>query len=206
MKKIISFIFILWFSSFNLYSQDGVDSILCDFKIVDNQIICSGYLFTKCPHEFLKESQYRTLVQANEGEEKTEVINFKKIEKDSFLKNKSEKEIILFKNDFRAEKINVVNNLKLKMADLSNYIKLTFLKEGEKISVTVGVVDPKKSTVYLELPKDEKNQQIIFLNETQITMSCEKINKRIFGDLNAEKEAVKKYSEKFYKDSSAKSE
>ncbi len=92
------------------------------------------------------------------------------------------------------------------MADLSNYIKLTFLKEGEKISVTVGVVDPKKSTVYLELPKDEKNQQIIFLNETQITMSCEKINKRIFGDLNAEKEAVKKYSEKFYKDSSAKSE
>jgi len=197
MQVFFGYFFIFSLLTLNGYSQDGIENLFCDFKIVDNQVDCSRFLFSECPQQILQESRYNIVLQIHDGEEKNEIINFKKLENDSSGKSNKDKTVVLFKNDFRAEKIKTMNNLKLNISDLPEYMKVSFQKEGNKVLVPIEVFGTNKFKINLEFPKDEKKPQIVFVDRTQVIVNCEKINQRIFGDLTAEKEAIRRYSEKF---------
>jgi hypothetical protein len=174
------------------------DYIKCDLKISDNTVKCP--LFRTCPEKELRESTTTLHILLNEGFDEQGKIAMKKVLLHPGSKKQDKNKIILFKDDNRDKKVMEKEVVDMVVYDIESGINYTASKSGN--SARLNFKTPNYTfNMSLHGSNAELSTYLLF-NENTVLLSCKKMDKEIFDDLQNEKEAL----DNFYKEkSSAKS-
>ncbi|HXH73635.1 MAG TPA: hypothetical protein VNJ08_01620 [Bacteriovoracaceae bacterium] len=176
----------LAFSTSSVFAQDYLN---CGLKIADNKIDCP--FFGSCPQEVLKESKSQLFLELNEGDTLEGKIAFKKVLLFPGTSKEKKNKVTIFKSDLRTEMLKSEKKVDLVAYDTQNNIDYTARKVGNTLSVSF------KSAVYtlsIDLEGNGKYQDYILTSENAVSVICERLNKEVYEEFKAKKEAIDSYN------------
>jgi hypothetical protein len=169
------------FISSSAFAQDYLN---CSLKIKDNEVDCP--FLRSCPQEILENSRSQLIVEVHEGETVTGEIKFKRVLLHPGSKKEKDNKIVLFKEDNRLERLDK-KDVPFTSYDLKSGINYSVHKSGSNLDIQLN------SSVYqlnINLSGNAKYQDYILTSDNAIIVSCEKMNKDTYEDLQARKEAI----------------
>lgn len=168
------------------------DYIKCDLKISDNTVKCP--IFRTCPEKELRESTKTLHILLNEGFDEQGKIALKKVLLHPGTKKQDKNKIILFKDDNRDKKVMDKQLVDMVVYDIESGINYSASKTGNLARLNFKTPNY-TFNMSLQGTNAELNTYLLF-NENTVLLSCKKMNKEIYDDLQNEKEAL----DNFYKE------
>jgi len=175
-------------ASSKVTSEKIYEYLRCNFKIADNKIICP--LIGFCRQRELIKSEHLLLINIRNEETINGKVNFKKVVVKPGTKAQENNQIIIFNDDYRAERAINYKNADFAIIYLKSGISYKFLNNGQNIID----VELKTNTSYLTFRlSDDEVQDFIASENNSISVSCKKINKDIYEDLYTERHTLSNY-------------
>ncbi len=187
MKKLFFFTFL---SALTFNSAFAQDYLSCNLKISDNKIDCP--FFGACPQKELKESKSQLIVEVHEGETKKGKVQLKKVLVKPGTEDENDNKIIVFKDDQRPEKIKVEKKAEMISYDIKSGINYSVTKFGDTLDILF------KTSAYeltITLSGNGRYQDYVLTDDNAISVFCEKLNKDVYEDMIAKKEALEIYKQ-----------
>ncbi len=165
------------------------DYIKCDLKIRDNTVKCP--IFRTCPEKQLRESTTTLHLLLNEGFDERGKIAMKKVILHPGSKKQDKNRIVLFKDDNRDLKVSSKEVVEMVVYDIESGINYSASKSGDMARLNF-----KTPNYTFNMSLNGQNAELstyLLFNENTIFLTCKKMDKEIFDDLQNEKEALDNY-------------
>jgi hypothetical protein len=170
------------------------DYIKCDLRISDNTVKCP--IFRTCPEKELRVSTTTLHILLNEGVDEQGKIAMKRVILHPGSKKQDKNKIVLFKDDNRDKKVMSKEVVDMVVYDIESGINYTASKSGNLTRLNFKTPNY-TFNMSLSGTNAELSTYLLF-NENTVLLSCKKMNKEVFDDLQNEKEAL----DNFFKEKS----
>lgn len=184
--------------AFTTGSAFAQDYLKCGLRIGDNDPDCP--FLGSCPQEDLKVSKGQLFVEVNEGEFKEGKIGLKKvIVLDKKDKEKKDVRITIFADDTRFEKLKAEKGLNA-IAYNSKGLNYSVQKSGNMLDIYFR---SQESYLNIQLTGDAKYSGYVATDSNIINVTCERMNKEVYDEFKAKKEALEAHKKEKAQKSSA---